>query len=61
MSKQLNIEYIFERLIFLENAIDTILEDHQLKGIYLQRRSNMDEAKRKRRNFKITKKILRIT
>ena len=36
-NKLLDINYLFRRIDFLENAMSVILDSHQLKGIYLSR------------------------
>jgi hypothetical protein len=36
MKKQLDISYLLERVFFLERTINNLLEEHQLKGLYLQ-------------------------
>jgi hypothetical protein len=35
MEKQLDILYLLKRVIFLEKSIDSLLDDHQQKGIHL--------------------------
>ena len=42
INRILDINYLFKRIEFLELAISTVLESHQLKGIHLSRSSLAD-------------------
>jgi hypothetical protein len=46
--KQLDIQSIIKRLIFLEHTITYLLEDFQLEGLQLQRPVTPDEIKKLR-------------
>jgi hypothetical protein len=60
MKKQLDILYLLERVFFLERTINTLLEEHQLKGLYLHEKLTLEEAKKIRQNFKIKRKLMKL-
>jgi hypothetical protein len=42
----------------LERAIETVLEDHQLKGVHLLKKQTLLEAKKYRKKFKLHEKAI---
>jgi hypothetical protein len=57
MEKQLDILYLLERILFLESAISTVLDTHQLKALHLREKLSLNQVKAIRKDFKIKRKV----
>ncbi len=42
MAKQLDVLYLLKRVIFLERAVNSLLDEHQLKGIHLEEKLTLE-------------------
>jgi hypothetical protein len=58
VNKMLDVNYLYKRIEYLERAISVLLDEHQLKGIYLTKtsiRNANDHYKRQRIRDKVVK------
>jgi hypothetical protein len=58
VNKMLDVNYLYRRIEYLERAISVLLDEHQLKGIYLTKssiREANDHYKRQRIRDKVVK------
>ena len=60
MEKQLDILYLLERVLFLESAITTVLDTHQLKALHLREKLSLNQVKAIRKDFKIKRKVNKV-
>lgn len=52
MIKQLDISYLFKRVVILERAINTILSPRQIRALHFFDNPTLEEAKKTRRLYK---------
>lgn len=57
MEKQLDVSYLLERILYLESVASTVLDNHHLKGLHLRDKLSLKQARKKRRAFKLKKKV----
>lgn len=53
MTKQLDVLYLYKRVIFLQRAVSTIFSDQQLKALHLFQNFTLDEARQVRKRHKL--------
>ena len=58
VNKMLDINYLYKRIEFLESAISVILEDYQLKGVYLSQ-ITISKAERLHKNHILRDRIIK--
>ena len=58
MVRQLDVVYLIKRIMLLERAILTLLDEHQVKGLHLQRKLTLEEVKKNRKNFNMKRKLI---
>lgn len=55
MVNQLDVSYLLQRIVFLEQAIASILPEHQLKALFLTAKPTLQEVSKRRKYFKMLK------
>lgn len=50
-ARQLDVQLLLERLLFLERAAEALLEEHQLQGLHLHRLDTLKEIKKRRKRY----------
>lgn len=55
MVNQLDVSYLLQRIVFLEQAISSILPEHQLKALFLTAKPTLEEVSKRRKYFKMLK------
>ena len=55
--EQLDIRYLFKRIVFMERALLALFNDKQLQGLHLMRKMTIAEAKEVRKMFDIKGKV----
>ena len=58
MNKVLDVDYLYKRIEFLESAISVLLDEHQLKGIYLTK-TNITQAKNHYKRHRMRDKVVK--
>ena len=55
MVNQLDVSYLLKRIVFLEQAITSMLPEHQLKALFLTAKPTIEEVSKRRKYFKMLK------
>lgn len=54
MVKQLDVLFLYKRVVILERAIGTLLNEKQIQALHLYENPTLAEAKRHRRRYKVS-------
>jgi len=54
MVRQLDVLFLFKRILLLEKSVSVIFSESQIKALHFQRKPTLDEAKRNRKRYKVS-------
>jgi hypothetical protein len=60
IAKQLDVQLIMHRLIFLEKSIEVLLEEHQVEGLHIQKRETLALISKRRKRYTNKRKSFKI-